>query len=244
VKLKADLHIHTVLSPCGDLEMSPSAIVAKAADIGLNIIGITDHNSTLNALVTRDIGLEKGILVLTGAEVTTKEEVHCLCFMPDDDSLAKFQSFIDSRLVFYPNDPSRFGFQVIVDKDENITGEVPHLLINAIDCSLSELQDKVSELKGIFIPAHVDRTNYSLSSQLGFIPDDLKFDALELSAYYEKNNFFGNFPWFSGYNYIRSSDAHFINDIGKVYTGMELEKAGFEYIRKALAGDSLNYLIK
>ena len=30
MQFRADMHIHSVLSPCGDIEMSPSAIVAQA----------------------------------------------------------------------------------------------------------------------------------------------------------------------------------------------------------------------
>ena len=47
--IRADLHIHTVLSPCGDLEMSPENILHFAQIQGLNMIGITDHNSTRQA---------------------------------------------------------------------------------------------------------------------------------------------------------------------------------------------------
>ncbi|HNX85999.1 MAG TPA: PHP domain-containing protein, partial [Bacteroidales bacterium] len=42
----ADLHIHTVLSPCGDLDMSPDIILSQAMAKKLDLIGITDHNST------------------------------------------------------------------------------------------------------------------------------------------------------------------------------------------------------
>ena len=79
-KYRADLHIHTVLSPCGDLEMSPVNIVQKAKERSLNILGISDHNSTLHAPLIKKLAAKEGILVLMGAEVTTKEEVHCLCF--------------------------------------------------------------------------------------------------------------------------------------------------------------------
>ncbi len=244
MRLKADLHIHTVLSPCGDLEMSPSAIVERAVELGLNIIGIVDHNSTLNANVARKIGEEKNVFVMMGAEVTTREEVHCLCFMPNELVLDEFQHFIDSKLVYYPNDVTKFGLQLVVDSFENILDEIPHLLINALDCSITELQQKVYELNGIFIPAHVDRSSYSISSQLGFVPEDLKFDLLELSSFAEKNNFFDKFPWFVDYKYIKCSDAHFLCDIAKVYTEMELEDASFESIRKAFVGDESNYLLK
>ena len=76
--IRADLHIHTVLSPCGDLEMSPENILHFAQVQGLNMIGITDHNSTRQAPIIRDYGKTKGIFVLTGAEICSKEEVHAL----------------------------------------------------------------------------------------------------------------------------------------------------------------------
>lgn len=234
MKIKADLHIHTVLSPCGDLAMSPSAIVEQAKNLDINVIGITDHNSTLNAEVAFNLAAKEGIYVLMGSEVTTREEVHCLCFMPDFETLKKFQEIIESKVVYFENSVDKFGYQLIVDENEDIVDQVPYLLINALDLGISELQEIVQNLKGIFVPAHVDRKDTSISSQLGFVPDDLKFDALELSPYAERNNFFERFPWFQPYNYIRDSDAHFIEDIGKSFNIFEVEKVDFENLRKAI----------
>ena len=172
---------------------------------------------------------------MCGAEITTREEVHCLCFMPSYEALLHFQSFINSRTIFIPNNPDKFGFQLVVDEEENILEEIPSLLINALDCGIEELQIVVDDFNGIFIPAHVDRPSYSLSSQLGFVPDGLKFDAMELSKYAERNEFFFKYPWFKECNYIKSSDAHFIKDIGCVFTELEMEHISFENIRLALS---------
>jgi PHP family Zn ribbon phosphoesterase len=234
VKIKADLHIHTVLSPCGDLAMSPAAIVEKALQQELNVIGITDHNSILNVEVTSKIAEKEGIFVLKGAEVTTKEEVHCLCYMPDSEKLKEFQKFLDSKVIFFPNSADKFGYQLVVDEEENIIDEVPHLLINSLDISINDLQIKVEEMGGIFVPAHVDRKDTSISSQLGFVPEDLRFDALELSPFAFKNKFFERFPWFKGYNYITDSDAHFIDDIAKAYNDFEVDTIDFNNIKKAI----------
>ena len=84
---KADLHIHTVLSPCGDLEMSPSAIVSRALARGLDMIAITDHNTTRQVKVTQKIGRASGLFVLGGVEVTSQEEAHCLSFFETDEQL-------------------------------------------------------------------------------------------------------------------------------------------------------------
>ena len=80
---KADLHLHSVLSPCGSLDMSPTAIVAQAKEVGLDIIAVTDHNSTLHCKLVQELAAEAGIVALLGAEVTTREEVHCLAFFPE-----------------------------------------------------------------------------------------------------------------------------------------------------------------
>jgi len=106
---RADLHIHTVLSPCGDLEMSPGNIVSEAALRGIDIIGITDHNTTRHCDLVKRLAAEKRIFVMQGAEVTTKEEVHCLAFFENTDALNKFQEYLDSNLPEILNDPSKCG---------------------------------------------------------------------------------------------------------------------------------------
>ena len=236
MQFKADMHIHSVLSPCGDIEMSPSAIVETAKARGMDIIGLTDHNSTLNADVTRRLGEKVGLHVLMGAEVTTKEEVHCLAFMPTTEKLAEFQTFLDSKVVFFQNDVDKFGYQLVVDEEENITGEVPHLLINALDLPMLELQQEVYRMGGIFIPAHIDRPTFSLSSQLGFVPSGLRFHAMELSYYCKRDGykFLETHPWFSDLNFIQSSDAHFVPDIAKIHSVLEMPFFSFDNFRDAL----------
>ena len=230
------MHIHSVLSPCGDIEMSPCAIVARAKERGMDIIGLTDHNSTRNADVTRRVGEQLGLHVLMGAEVTTKEEVHCLCFMPTTEKLIEFQAFLDSRVIFYPNDVDKFGYQLGVDEEENVLDQVPHLLINALDLPILELQQKVYAMGGIFIPAHIDRPSYSLSSQLGFVPDKLKVHAMELSWHCKASGykFLDDCPWFSDFNFIQSSDAHFVEDIAKIHSVLEMPYFSFENFKNAL----------
>lgn len=236
MQFKADMHIHSVLSPCGDIEMSPSAIVETAKARGMDIIGLTDHNSTLNADVTRRLGEKVGLHVLMGAEVTTKEEVHCLAFMPTTEKLAEFQTFLDSKVVFFQNDVDKFGYQLVVDEEENITGEVPHLLINALDLPMLELQQEVYRMGGIFIPAHIDRPTFSLSSQLGFVPSGLRYHAMELSYYCKRDGykFLETHPWFSDLNFIQSSDAHFVPDIAKIHSVLEMPFFSFDNFRDAL----------
>lgn len=231
---RADLHIHTVLSPCGDLEMSPLNIVKAAREKQLDIIAITDHNTTKHCRLIHELAADHDILVVGGAEVTSKEEAHCLGLFPDFDSLEQFEVYLQEHLPEIPNDPAKFGYQVQVDKAENIIYEEPKLLISAIDQSVEEIEKQVHCLEGIFIPAHVDRPAFGLISQLGFIPDDLKYDALEISKHITLKDFLKQNPNLNGKTFTRSSDAHFIRDLGSAITKFRMVKATFSEIKKAL----------
>ena len=233
---RADLHIHTVLSPCGDLNMSPKNIVRKAHQLGIDIIGITDHNSTLQCSGVGREAEKNGIFMLMGAEVTTKEEFHCLVFFENQEKLQIFQQYIDEHLPNVSNDTSRFGYQVVVDEEELITYEEDRLLILAIDQSVEQVERKVHELGGLFIPAHIDKGKNSIISQLGFIPKGLDIDAIEISSNTTKPTLLHKMEYIKKYTFIQNSDAHNLEDIGKRTTTFEIEKATFSEISLALRG--------
>lgn len=233
---KADFHIHTVLSPCGSLEMSPAAIVDKALDRKLDIIGITDHNTTRQCYEVVKLAGRKGLAVLCGAEVTTKEEVHCLTFFENFEKLESFQVYLDANLSDIPNDPEVFGHQVWVDDKEMILGEEKRLLISAINQSIDQVEAMVKSLGGLFIPAHIDRGRFSIYSQLGFIPFDLKPDALGVSPNVGLDELLEQHPELKNYTLLRSSDAHFPDAVGSQYSALQMEDLNFDEIRMALHG--------
>jgi 3',5'-nucleoside bisphosphate phosphatase len=233
----ADLHVHTVLSPCGDLDMSPVNVVEEAAGKKIDILGITDHNSTRHCQLIKQLAAEKGIFVLGGAEVTTREETHCLTFFENDDQLLAFQQYLDEYLPDIPNDPRYFGHQVVVDRQGMILEEVSRLLISALNQTLEQVREKVHRLGGIFIPAHIDRPSYSLISQLGFVPPDLKADAYELSRHTSVEVMVRKYPYLEGQTFVGGSDAHLPGQIGTRKTLMLMDEASFPEVRKALHGE-------
>jgi len=233
-QFKADLHIHTLLSPCGSLEMSPAAIVDIAHTRGIDIIGIADHNTTKHCKLVSKLAAEKNIFVLCGVEVTTREEVHCLAFFPNFEALSSFQNYLDEHLPNIKNNPKYFGHQVVIDENEMIVEEEERLLISAIAQSIHQVEEKVHELGGLFIPAHIDRHKYSLLSQLGFVPAGLNADAFEITPFSTPQKLGSVLKSASTNTFIRSSDAHQPKDIGSSTTTFEMEEISFAEICKAL----------
>lgn len=239
---RADLHIHTVLSPCGDIYMSPSAIIEQAKKLHLDVIAITDHNSTRQVKVTQELGKENGILVIGGVEITTQEEAHALAYFETEEQLDTFQEYLDQHLPKIPNDEERFGYQLIVDRDEDIIGEEEYLLLSAIDADLDTLYNKVHEIGGLFVPAHVNKPASSLMSQLGFIPPDIKADALEISKHVKKEDFLKKFAYLKKFMFTKSSDAHYLHIIGEVHCILNMYDLTFDEFRKTLHGDEGRYI--
>ncbi|MFN8206255.1 MAG: PHP domain-containing protein [Bacteroidales bacterium] len=233
-RFRADLHIHTVLSPCATLEMSPSKIVAEARNKELDMIGITDHNHTANCLLTRRLGTAAGLGVLMGTEVTTREEIHCLAYFPDEHLLGLFQDWMYGSILKVKNDPRKTGYQLIVDENEAITDEVDYYLGASLSHSIEEVGSRVHELEGIFIPAHIERGKNSVYSQLGFIPAGLNADAYEISARSERNEVLIAHPELSGECIVSNSDAHTLDQIGEKCLLLEMESCTFEEFRNAL----------
>ncbi len=232
--VRGDLHIHTVLSPCGDLDMSPRTIVEQALSKDLRILGVTDHNSTLQAGVVAALGAAHGLLVLHGAEVTSQEEIHILTLFADANTAGIFQRFIDARLPDVANRTDLFGDQVVVDANDQITYVEERLLISALQATLHEIEAEVHRLNGIFIPAHIDKPVNSIISQLGFMPPGLPVEALEITGFIGADEARQRFMIPPEIALIRNSDAHMPSDIGRNFTLFELEQLNFDEVKLAL----------
>lgn len=231
---RADLHIHTTLSPCGDLGMSPVRIIKEARRRQLDIIGITDHNTTRQCSVVKELAQQAGIFTLCGAEINSREEVHCLAFFETQEKLKIFQYYLDQHLPPIPNNVDYFGYQVAVDAEEHITYQEKHLLLSALDVSINEIEKQVHQLNGIFIPAHINRPQNGLLRSLGFLPSSLRVDALEISYHSTISAFRETHPELNHLKIIQSSDAHHPDDIGKVTTSLDISSCSFANIKKWL----------
>lgn len=233
----ADLHVHTVLSPCADYHMIPELIVERARDRGVNLLGVVDHNSAENAAAMMSAAKGSGVAVLPGIEVESKEGVHMLTLFDRVEGLMQWQGELYSHLPPRENDERAFGAQLIVDPEGNLVGINRRLLLTAVDLSLEEVIEGSKGNGGLCMPAHVDRPANGLLSVLGPLPEGLQSPALEISPRYSPVEALKQFPQLSGRTLIRSSDAHTLEDIGRVTTTFFMEEASVAELVLACRGD-------
>ncbi len=231
---KADLHIHSTLSPCGSLYMSPRAIVEGAKRKGLELIAVTDHNSCGNLLYVDRVAREEGVVLIPGVELQTEEEVHLLAYFETLEKALAFGEEIYSYLPPVKNDPDYFGDQVIVDEEDNIVGMEERLLVNSLLLSIDQCVEMVDLYGGISLPAHVDRETYGIINQLGFVPDYLGFRAVEISRAVTPREALDRWPELAKYTLVSSSDAHYLEDVGKVMTLFFMEEPSWGEMVDAL----------
>jgi len=214
--------------------MSPVNIVNRAKALGLDIIAVTDHNSTLQCPLTVELASRVGIMAVYGAEVTTREEVHCVCLVEDEPKRKLLQQFLEDNIQRVPNSVDIFGYQVVVNEQEEIVQEIDYLLHGALNKGINEVEAFVHSIGGIFIPAHADRPKYSITSQLGFVPPDLNYDAIELSRHTTEEKFLASNPFVRKKRFVRSSDAHMIDQIGTISTMFTMDNLTFKDLKESI----------
>jgi hypothetical protein len=161
--------------------------------------------------------------------VCSSEEVHLLGLFDDDRLLGALQEIVNDNLAG-ENDPETFGEQLIVDHGGELVGQSKRLLIGATSLSLDEIVQTVHELGGLAIASHVDRPSFSVVSQLGFVPENLDLDAVEV-----RSEIPPGLP--EDLPVIFSSDAHRREEIGAVRTGFRMEDATVSELEMALRGE-------
>lgn len=238
-----DLHIHTCLSPCAELDMHPKALVDKAITAGLDIIAICDHNASENVPYVINAAQGKNIKIFPGMEITTTEEVHFIALFDSLSDLAHLQDFIYAHLPG-KNDEGRFGVQAIVNEHGEVEDLSDKLLIGATDISLNDLLDYVHKQNGLAIASHIDRESFSVLSQLGFIHESIVFDALEITPLTGFQKARNRYRDLDPYSFIMSSDAHFIKDVGTTMTKIMMAEPTLAELKMAFAKQNGRHVVE
>ena len=210
-----DLHIHSCLSPCGDNEMTVNNIVNMAVLKELDVIALTDHNSSKNCPAFMEAARRAGIRAIPGMEINTSEEVHAVCLFPTLEAAMDFDSYVFSTMAPVKNRPEIFGEQIILNAEDEPVGTVDTLLIAASGVSYSELPDLMKTYGGIFFPSHIDRSSNSLIAIMGGVPEDVDFSFYEVYHVGLFDSLLEANPQLAGKPWLHDSDAHYLWDIAE-----------------------------
>ena len=229
-----DLHNHSCLSPCGSDNLLPAVLAVEGADRGIDMLALTDHNSTRNLPAFAEACEIVGIEAIFGLEVTTMEEIHLLALFKTLGEAMEFGSWIESLLPRMQNNPRLFGRQLCSDVTGSELEEVDLFLYGPADMSFDDLVVAILEANGLAIPAHIDRPANSVIANLGFLPH-LPYSAVESIAIPPRVDT-------GGYAVIQGSDAHYLEHIGRRRCFIESDASGFDALSDAFSRKSVGYL--
>ena len=217
-----DLHLHSCLSPCGDMDMTPNNLVNMAKLLGLDVIALTDHNTSLNCEAAMKVGDAVGVLVIPGMELTTAEDIHAVCLFPTLEKALAFSDYVDQNRIKIKNKPHIYGDQVIMDEDDHKIGEIEHLLIPGTFIGIGDAYAKAKEFGGICYPAHIDRDSLSILSVLGEIDPACGFRTAELADITKLDMLKEQHPILNTLHIVTCSDAHYLENMRDAANTLEL----------------------
>ncbi len=158
-----------------------------------------------------------GVLMITGAEVETREGVHVIVYLPGMHSLHRWLRFISPRV-----------------RNTNLsTQKADAAMIDIIAASL--------ELQGIFCLAHAftpHKGTYgawtdSLTREIGPAVRDIKVIELGLSA---DTGLAATLSETQMFSFLSNSDAHSSPNIGREYNSLDMKDKNFAELQLALSG--------
>lgn len=229
-----DLHLHSCLSPCGDMDMTPNNITGMAKLLGLDVIALTDHNTCLNCEATMAAGRENGVLVIPGMELTTAEDIHAVCLFPTLEAALEWSGYVDSHRIKVKNKPDIYGRQVIMNALDEEIGEIEHLLLPASFIGINDVYREVKRFGGISYPAHIDRDSLSVLSVLGEIDPACGFVTAELADISKLPGLREQHAVLNEMNIVTCSDAHYLENMRDAANTLTLDSLDAESVLAAL----------
>lgn len=233
-KFYYDLHLHSYLSPCGDMDMTPNNLVNMAKLLGLDVIALTDHNTSLNCEAAMKVGEEVGLLVIPGMELTTAEDIHAVCLFPTLEKALAFSQYVDENRIHIRNKAEIYGRQVIMNENDEEVGEIDDLLLPASFIGMYEAYAKAKEFGGICYPAHIDRDSLSILAVLGEIDPYCGFKTAELADITRLGELREKHPILDTLNIVTCSDAHYLENMKDAANTLDLpeltREAVIEYL--------------
>ena len=213
MKVSYDLHIHSCLSPCADIEMTPNNIVNMSVLNGLNVIAITDHNSCKNCKALVEAGKKANLLVIPGMEICTNEDIHVICLFETVTDAENFSTYVYSNMPLIPHRPDIFGEQIIMNSNDIEISRESYLLLNATNISVNDILSTTNKYNGTAFPAHIDRSSYSIISSLCDIPPEAGFNTIEISTKGNIEKIKSLHPIIKDKLILINSDSHYLENL-------------------------------
>jgi len=216
--------------------MTPPAIVARAAQVGLDVVAITDHNTAGNVPAVQQAAAGSPLVVLAGMEVESREGVHVLCLCDRQQSLQELEREVWAHLPPGKNDPEYFGRQLLMDARGGVLAEWDRMLQMGTELTVSQVMRLAAELGALAIPSHVDRRASGMLDVLGFLPVDIATPAVEISGRLSPEQAYARYPCLAGVPLLYGSDAHFLAEVGQQHNLLEMEGPTVAELALALRG--------
>lgn len=207
--------------PEASLNTAPADIIQAAQATGLEAIAITDHNCVIGIDSLRQLAKERGICLFPGVELSLKGG-HVLALFEVDQPLSELRTLVSS-----------LGFSPEQDGQGYVESEL------WIDYAFQ----KISELGGLAIAAHIDRKPKGFIANEEIREDDKRrilsspyLAALEITI--QPNKELWNEGEMPGYPRkiacLQGSDAHAPNEVGRRPIFVDLSSMTLTGLRQAL----------
>lgn len=194
--------------------MTPYSIAGMAKLNGLELVALTDHNTTRNCRTFLEACGSYGLIGVPGMELTTAEDIHMVCLFPTLEAADAFEAEVRKRRILIKNRPEVFGNQLLIGAEDEVIGTEEHLLINATSLTLSDGKALAEACGGTAYPAHIDREANGIIATLGELPDEPDFSCVEFHDASEAVAYETEYA-LSDKRILVSSDAHRLWDLSE-----------------------------
>lgn len=179
--MRIDLHTH---SRASDGTQSPDELVRAASAAGLDVVALTDHDTSAGWDAAERTAVRVGITLVRGMEISTRHAgrgVHLLGYLPDPayPPLAEaLTRIVDGRTARVPQTLARLaGLGIHLDADEvrRLAGPTaalgrPHIADALVAEGVVASRDQAfHELLSAGRPAYVDRYAAPLEEMIGLV---------------------------------------------------------------------------
>jgi 3',5'-nucleoside bisphosphate phosphatase len=180
--VRIDLHTH---SRASDGTQAPEELVRAAAAAGLDVLGLTDHDTSAGWDEAVEAAVDAGITLVRGMEISTRHSggrgVHLLAYLPDPtypplvDELARILGGRDARVPVMLRKLQDCGIDIDADDVRRVAGAAtatgrPHVADALVELgAVRDREEAFARYLSAGRPAYVDRYATPLAEMVGIV---------------------------------------------------------------------------